>query len=348
MIRPDGVNPRWPRPTPSGSPGSISRRGSASPWWSSATRSEASTPAGSSPTGRRSCSSTPGSTASTCPCSSCSRASSPSVGFNQGAGVVLGENLATIAYPYLLWSTLQTIVQVAIGRGSNHRASLADLPGIVVEPIMQFWFSMPVPDRPDLLRLTPLWPRADRRPGGLRRLLGEPGMAGVDPLVAAGRDEGSRDLLWPRGRGQPARGGGPDRAGPGAGPGPGRGPGVRDRDRFGRLAPSGEVPVDLAVDALRDRRLGRPGGPAGPLAMPGFRPGPGRVLPGDLRRPHDRLGRHPDRPPEGFEDSGRLGSPRGSGTSAGSSRRWPWACSVAGITPNGFSASLGATPARPG
>ncbi len=48
--------------------------------------------------------------------------------------------LAALAYPYLIWSTLQTLIQVVLSRYTNRPASLSDLAGILVEPIMQFWF----------------------------------------------------------------------------------------------------------------------------------------------------------------------------------------------------------------
>lgn len=54
--------------------------------------------------------------------------------------VFVREKLATIAYPYLVWSVLQTFIQVAISRHTNHKTSLNDLLGILIEPIMQFWF----------------------------------------------------------------------------------------------------------------------------------------------------------------------------------------------------------------
>jgi uncharacterized membrane protein YcfT len=56
------------------------------------------------------------------------------------AGAFLWHKLATLMYPYLVWSTLQTLVQMAIGRHTNRAANPRDLAGILIEPIMQFWF----------------------------------------------------------------------------------------------------------------------------------------------------------------------------------------------------------------
>ncbi|WP_435009253.1 acyltransferase family protein [Tundrisphaera lichenicola] len=61
-------------------------------------------------------------------------------GVERGPGEFLRDRLSTIAYPYLIWSTLQTLVQVAVGRYTNHQTSLYDLAGILINPILQFWF----------------------------------------------------------------------------------------------------------------------------------------------------------------------------------------------------------------
>jgi len=52
----------------------------------------------------------------------------------------LADKLRTIAYPYLVWSVLQSVVQIALSRYANHPVSPASLLGIAYEPVMQFWF----------------------------------------------------------------------------------------------------------------------------------------------------------------------------------------------------------------
>jgi fucose 4-O-acetylase-like acetyltransferase len=52
----------------------------------------------------------------------------------------LYDQFATIAYPYLVWSVLQTLVQMALGRYTNRQVGSMELVGILVNPIMQFWF----------------------------------------------------------------------------------------------------------------------------------------------------------------------------------------------------------------
>jgi fucose 4-O-acetylase-like acetyltransferase len=58
----------------------------------------------------------------------------------RSAGVFLQDKLATIAYPYLIWSTLQTLMQFAVSGYTNSQTSLYDLARILINPVMQFWF----------------------------------------------------------------------------------------------------------------------------------------------------------------------------------------------------------------
>lgn len=51
----------------------------------------------------------------------------------------LDSKLRTVAWPYLLWSVLQTLVQAATA-GTNQGVGLAALSGVLHRPIMQFWF----------------------------------------------------------------------------------------------------------------------------------------------------------------------------------------------------------------
>lgn len=61
-------------------------------------------------------------------------------GSGRDSGRFVRDKLATIAYPYLVWSTLQTLAQAASGGYANHKTSPLDLVGMLVTPIMQFWF----------------------------------------------------------------------------------------------------------------------------------------------------------------------------------------------------------------
>jgi fucose 4-O-acetylase-like acetyltransferase len=56
------------------------------------------------------------------------------------AGEFIRDKIYNIAYPYLVWSTLQTLVQLALSHHTNHKTSLYDLAGILIDPILQFWF----------------------------------------------------------------------------------------------------------------------------------------------------------------------------------------------------------------
>jgi fucose 4-O-acetylase-like acetyltransferase len=58
----------------------------------------------------------------------------------RGPGAFLREILGSIAYPYFVWSAIQTLMQVALSRHTNHRTELSELVGILAYPIMQFWF----------------------------------------------------------------------------------------------------------------------------------------------------------------------------------------------------------------
>lgn len=50
------------------------------------------------------------------------------------------NRLKVIAYPYLVWSLLQSLLQVMTSRYTNHPLLLTDLWRILYQPIMQFWF----------------------------------------------------------------------------------------------------------------------------------------------------------------------------------------------------------------
>lgn len=50
------------------------------------------------------------------------------------------NKLQVIAYPYFLWSIIQTILQIILGGYTNNKASINDLWRIIYEPVMQFWF----------------------------------------------------------------------------------------------------------------------------------------------------------------------------------------------------------------
>jgi fucose 4-O-acetylase-like acetyltransferase len=58
----------------------------------------------------------------------------------RSAGVFLRDKLATIIYPYVVWSWIQSLSQIALSRYTNRKPSLDELTWILVEPVQQFWF----------------------------------------------------------------------------------------------------------------------------------------------------------------------------------------------------------------
>ena len=52
----------------------------------------------------------------------------------------LVDKLKVIAYPYLVWSVLETIFQAVGSRYTNNSVNLSDMWRIVYSPVMQFWF----------------------------------------------------------------------------------------------------------------------------------------------------------------------------------------------------------------
>ena len=54
-------------------------------------------------------------------------------------GFVISK-LQTIAYPYVLWSVIQGLVQWRVSANANHRFYLSDMTNILWNPIGQFWF----------------------------------------------------------------------------------------------------------------------------------------------------------------------------------------------------------------
>lgn len=50
------------------------------------------------------------------------------------------DKLLVIAYPYLVWSVLQSVLQAVVSRYTNNSASLSDLWRIIYSPVLQFWF----------------------------------------------------------------------------------------------------------------------------------------------------------------------------------------------------------------
>ncbi len=58
----------------------------------------------------------------------------------RGARAFVTDKLRVIAYPYLLWSLLQGVLQVAMTRETNAHLAWRDLVAIPYQPIMQFWF----------------------------------------------------------------------------------------------------------------------------------------------------------------------------------------------------------------
>lgn len=50
------------------------------------------------------------------------------------------RRLLRLGYPYVIWASLQMVIQALVSRHTNHPASLSDVWTIVFEPPMQFWF----------------------------------------------------------------------------------------------------------------------------------------------------------------------------------------------------------------
>jgi fucose 4-O-acetylase-like acetyltransferase len=59
---------------------------------------------------------------------------------DRGASSFVRDKLATVAYPYLVWSLIQTLMQFATSRYINSEPDLYALTRILADPIMQFWF----------------------------------------------------------------------------------------------------------------------------------------------------------------------------------------------------------------
>ncbi len=50
------------------------------------------------------------------------------------------KRIVRLGYPYLVWATLQTLLQVVLARYTNHALGFSALLHLGVEPPMQFWF----------------------------------------------------------------------------------------------------------------------------------------------------------------------------------------------------------------
>jgi len=60
--------------------------------------------------------------------------------FRKGPVPFVADKLRTIAYPYIIWASLQTGVQILLSGYVNQSLSWHDLLKIVYQPPMQFWF----------------------------------------------------------------------------------------------------------------------------------------------------------------------------------------------------------------
>lgn len=56
------------------------------------------------------------------------------------AGVFVRGKLANVAYPYLIWSVLQTLMQFGAHQYINSKVGVHQLLSITIRPITQFWF----------------------------------------------------------------------------------------------------------------------------------------------------------------------------------------------------------------
>jgi fucose 4-O-acetylase-like acetyltransferase len=61
-------------------------------------------------------------------------------GLQRGHKTFLTSKLRSIVYPYVLWSVIQGLVQLAMSANANHRFYLSDMTDILWNPIGQFWF----------------------------------------------------------------------------------------------------------------------------------------------------------------------------------------------------------------
>jgi fucose 4-O-acetylase-like acetyltransferase len=58
----------------------------------------------------------------------------------KGARRFVADKLGTVAYPYLLWSLLQGLIQAGLSSMTSHAADVSQLWRILYRPEMQFWF----------------------------------------------------------------------------------------------------------------------------------------------------------------------------------------------------------------
>ncbi len=58
----------------------------------------------------------------------------------QGCRRFLQTKLAALAYPYIIWRTLQILIMLAVGGSTNRQVSPVQLLTFPYEPFMQFWF----------------------------------------------------------------------------------------------------------------------------------------------------------------------------------------------------------------
>ena len=56
------------------------------------------------------------------------------------AAEFVAGKVRTVAYPYLVWSVLQTLVQFVLAPFTNQKVAVASLLTILYRPVMQFWF----------------------------------------------------------------------------------------------------------------------------------------------------------------------------------------------------------------
>jgi len=58
----------------------------------------------------------------------------------QAVGEFIGKKLRTIAYPYFLWSIIQSVIQLVMSGSTTRTITITDIFKIPLVPIMQFWF----------------------------------------------------------------------------------------------------------------------------------------------------------------------------------------------------------------
>jgi fucose 4-O-acetylase-like acetyltransferase len=58
----------------------------------------------------------------------------------RGTGGLIRSKVDTVVYPYLLWSVVQGLIEVALSRHTNHHTTFGEVASLLWHPRQQFWF----------------------------------------------------------------------------------------------------------------------------------------------------------------------------------------------------------------